>query len=189
MPTAPTASGGTPARRAEQAGTEHDQACGQPVAILVAGEETGGRFALVRVTARRGWEPPRHLHRREDETLCVLAGDLTCYVGGEPRPVPVGTCVYLPRGLEHGFVVESDEATILHVFTPAGYEGAIRELAMAAPSSTAPPPAAGLPDVERLVTVAARYGCEITGPPLAPGLFGEFADNPGTAVDKSEVFP
>ncbi len=140
---------------------------GQLVTFLLTGEETGGRFALVRATARRGGEPPCHLHRREDETLCVLAGDLTCYVGGEPRSVLAGTCVYLPRGLEHGFVVESDEATILHLFTPAGYEGAIRELGMAAPSNTASPAAAGLPDVERLVTVAARYGCEITGPPLA----------------------
>ena len=138
---------------------------GQLVTFLLTGEETGGRFALVRATARRGCEPPCHLHRREDETLCVLAGDLTCHIGGEPRPVRAGTCLYLPRGLEHGFVVESDEATILHLFTPAGYEGAIRELGMVASSNTAPPAAAGLPDVERLVTVAARYGCEITGPP------------------------
>ncbi len=156
---------------------------GQLVTFLLTGEETGGRFALVRATARRGWEPPCHLHRREDETLCVLAGDLTCYVGGEPRTVLAGTCVYLPRGLEHGFVVESDEATILHLFTPAGYEGAIRELGTVA-SPNGPRHALATPDIERLVTVAARYGCEITGPPLAPGLFGEFADNPGTAVDK-----
>ena len=141
---------------------------GQLVTFLLTGEETGGRFALVRATARRGWEPPCHLHRREDETLCVLAGEVTCYIGGEPRPVLAGTCVYLARGLEHGFVVESDEATILHLFTPAGYEGAIRELGMVASSNTAPPAVAGLPDVERLVTVAARYGCEITGPPLHP---------------------
>ena len=141
---------------------------GQLVTFLLTGEETGGHFALVRATARRGWEPPCHLHRREDETLCVLAGDLTCYVGGESQPVLAGMCIYLPRGLEHGFVVESDEATLLHLFTPAGYEGAIRELGMVASPNTAPPAAAGLPDVERLITVAARYGCEITGPPLRP---------------------
>ena len=138
---------------------------GQLVTFLLTGEETGGQLALLRATVRRGREPPLHLHRREDETLCVLGGELTCYVGGEARPVPAGRCVYLPRGVEHGFVVESGEATILHLFTPAGYEGAIRELGAVASSNTSAPGLAAPPDVERLVTVAARYGCEITGPP------------------------
>jgi quercetin dioxygenase-like cupin family protein len=109
---------------------------GQLVTFLLTSEETGGRLALVRAMAQRGGEPPCHLHRREDETLCVLAGHLTCYVGGEPRPALMGTCVYLPCGLEHGFVVESDEATLLHLLTPTGYEGAIRELGMVASSNT-----------------------------------------------------
>ena len=147
---APTAPVGRDLRRA---GDEQPRALGPRAAILVAGEETGGRLAIVETVELRGAEPPRHCHHWEDEALYVLGGELAVCLGAEWRRVPAGQAVLLPRGLEHGFAVVGEEARVLTVLTPAGFEGFYRELTGAAS------------DLERLVATAARYGCEITGPP------------------------
>jgi hypothetical protein len=66
----------------------------------------------------------------------------------------------LPRGIEHYYVVESDPARLLVVVTPAGLERCLEEV-----RST------GRMTVERLITIAARYGVTITGPAPEPHRF------------------
>ena len=124
--------------------------------VLVGGAETGGRLAIVEEVLWRGAELPRHLHHWEDEALYVLDGELAICLGGEWRRVPVGAAILLPSGIEHAVAVAGAAARVLTVLTPAGFEGFYRELAGAAA------------DLDRLVAVAARYGCEITGPPGRP---------------------
>ena len=68
-----------------------------------------GRVALLERVERRGEEPPRHLHTREDEIVYVLAGELTYYVDEKTQTATAGTWVFLPRGMEQTFTVESDE--------------------------------------------------------------------------------
>ncbi len=130
-------------------------------AVLVAGEETEGRFALVETVEVRGSEPPSHLHHREDVALYVLNGAVDVWVAGRWSEAPAGAAVFVPRHVEHAFVVTTGVARVLTLFVPAGFEGFYREVG-----------AAGLrhPDAERLVTAAARYGCEIAGP--APATRG-----------------
>ena len=124
--------------------------------ILIGGAETGGRLAIVEEVIRRGAELPRHLHHWEDEALYVLDGELAVCLGGEWRRVPAGGAVLLSRGVEHAVAVVGAAARVLTVLTPAGFEGFYRELTDATP------------DLDRLVATAARYGCEITGPPSVP---------------------
>ena len=124
------------------------------VTVLVAGEATGGRLVLLATRETTGSEPPRHLHDHEDEIVYVLAGTLTFWVGDEARRVAAGDCLLLPRGIEHGYAVESGEARLLVVLAPAGLAG---YLDLAAAGN-------GEADVERLVTAAARHGIAITGP-------------------------
>lgn len=128
--------------------------------VLIPGEETGGRFALVQTVEVRGGEPPRHRHEREDEILHVLDGELHVWIAGAWVEAPAGSTVVLPRGVEHGFVVAADRTRLLTALSPAGFEGFYRETAaMSNPI-----------DLDRLVATAARYGCEITGPsPREPG--------------------
>jgi quercetin dioxygenase-like cupin family protein len=123
------------------------------ITVLVAGEETAGRCGLVQTVEERSGFAPRHLHHLEDETLYVLEGSLSVWVSGEWVEVPAGTAMFLPRGAEHAFVAATEKARVLSFFAPAGFERFYREMA-----------ATGLLDVERLITIAARYGCEITGP-------------------------
>jgi quercetin dioxygenase-like cupin family protein len=140
------------------------------VAVLVRGEETAGRCGLVETVEERGAQPPRHLHHSEDETLYVIEGSLSVWVAGEWVEAPAGTALFLPRGIEHALLARSEKARVLSFFAPAGFEGFHVEMATMGPL-----------DVERLVTTAARYGCEIAGPtPERPMV--EAAGGGGEAV-------
>ena len=137
----------------------------RPTAILLTAERTNGQCSVVLGTERPGSEPPRHRHQHEDETCYVLAGTLTYHVGDELLQASAGTCVFLPRGIDHTFVVHSPEARVLTFYTPGGFEGYVREMSVPHPGAGAHAGAAH--EVERMIAVAARYGCEITGPPPA----------------------
>ena len=143
-------------RDARATPTPHDP----DLVVLVDGAATAGRLALLALTVTRGQEPPSHRHHWEDEALYVLAGALRVRVAGEWATVAAGAAVFLPRGVEHAFVVATPVARLLVALAPAGFEGCYRELGGASALS-----------LERLVATAARYGCEITGPPPidAPG--------------------
>lgn len=130
--------------------------------VLVSGEDTGRRFAVVETFACRGAEPPRHMHSREDEFVYVLEGRVTFCRDGEPFDGPAGAWLFLPRGSEHTFAVESAYARLLVIVAPAGLEDSLDELDQSAP-------AADLLSVERLVAAAARYGVAITGPGTGKG--------------------
>jgi quercetin dioxygenase-like cupin family protein len=146
-------------------------------AVLVAGAETGDRFALIETVEEPGAEPPRHIHHREDEALYVLEGSLDVWIASRWVEVPAGAVVFLPRGVEHTFVA-TERARVLALVAPAGLEGFYRE-ADAARS-----------EVERLVATAARYGCEITGPvPARPetGVRQPALQTRVTGTDTEEV--
>jgi quercetin dioxygenase-like cupin family protein len=130
---------------------------GPRATVLLDGAQTGGRFALLELREVRGDEPPRHLHHWEDETLYVLDGELTVYFGDASLSAAAGTAVLLPRGVEHSYVVLSGSASMLALYAPSGFEGFFRELADGATGALA--------SLDRVISVAARYGCEITGPP------------------------
>ncbi|MBA3414577.1 MAG: cupin domain-containing protein [Chloroflexia bacterium] len=130
--------------------------------VLIAGEQTGGRFAVVEARVRQGADFPRHVHSREDELIFVLEGRVTFDRDGERLDGPAGTWLSLPRGCEHTFAVESAEARLLVVLSPAGLEHCQCE------ADTSDDATADQRGVERLVANAARYGVAITGPARPP---------------------
>ncbi len=133
--------------------------------FLATGEETGGRFSLVEELGRKGLsaEPPLHVHTREEESFYVIEGEMTAYVGDKVIYAPAGTFVVLPRGVPHRYEI-SEEVRLLNLITPAGFEGFFRELSEPARELTLPPRPEGPPDVARLLSTAAKYGCEILPP-------------------------
>jgi quercetin dioxygenase-like cupin family protein len=137
--------------------------------VLVNAEQTGGNYTLVEARELPGSEPPRHVHSREDEFVYVLEGRVTFERDGEWLDRPAGTWMFLPRGSEHAFTVQSDDTRLLVLLAPAGLEHCLREL------SRSDVPAADPQMVERLVSTMARYGVSITGPvPTSPGA-GSYA--------------
>ncbi len=139
--------------------TEPARRVRKPANILIAGEASGGQFAIVETHAAYGADPPCHIHSREDEVVYVLAGRALVQVGELFSSIGAGECLYLPRGCEHAILAESPEARLLLITLPAGIEGYYRELDLASDAEAA--------DVERLIAVAARYGLTITGPAMS----------------------
>jgi quercetin dioxygenase-like cupin family protein len=86
-----------------------------------AGELRGGpRLAFIEYTTRAGEEPPDHTHATEDEIFYVLKGELAFRCGDETFEVGVGGFIFLPRGLEHGYQIRSDnEVKLLVITSPA----------------------------------------------------------------------
>ena len=67
----------------------------------VTAASVNGAFSTIEATLPPGAMIPPHTHSREDECNLVLAGALTCDVGGEFGIAPVGAYVVKPRGVTH----------------------------------------------------------------------------------------
>jgi quercetin dioxygenase-like cupin family protein len=135
-------------------------ALGASATVLVGGTATGGKLALLEVRLGRGSTLPIHRHHWEDEIIYVLEGEVMFHVDGRRHPGTTGTCAFLPRGSEHSYAVESAEARLLVLVAPAGLERLYDEQHWFETQSS--------PHVEWLVTVGAKYGLEVTGPPPTP---------------------
>jgi quercetin dioxygenase-like cupin family protein len=138
---------------------------GQLMTFLATAEDTQGKFALIEAVARRGNNPPPHIHHREEETFYVLEGEMTFSVGGQTIKATPGTMVCLPREVAHSFVIDSEQVRMLILLTPAGFEGWFKEFSVPAPAMTLPPPVeVAYGDIQRMLESSARYGIEIVSP-------------------------
>ena len=95
---------------------------GSSAELKFAGEQSGGDWAVVEWRVRAGDEPPMHTHTREDETVYVLDGTITAYVGGEKIEVEAGSYAALPKNVPHAVMVHGEEARLLITLEPAGAE-------------------------------------------------------------------
>ena len=95
---------------------------GSSAELKLAGEQSGGDWAVVEWRVRAGDEPPVHSHTREDETVYVIDGAITAYVDGEHIEVEAGSYAALPKNVPHGLTVRGEEARLLVTLEPAGAE-------------------------------------------------------------------
>ena len=138
---------------------------GQLMTFLATAEDTQGRFALIEAIARRGNDPPPHIHRREEETVYVLEGEVTFSVGGQTIKATPGTMVCLPRDVAHSFVIDSEQLRMLILLTPAGLEGWFKEFGVPAPAMTLPSQVeVPYSDIQRMLETSPRYGLEFVLP-------------------------
>ena len=86
--------------------------------LIKLGECSHGRgIALVRFTARRGEEPPEHVHLSEDEVFYVISGRLTFVCGERIFPTDTGGTMVLPAGVPHTYRVDDNEEAVLLAIT------------------------------------------------------------------------
>lgn len=134
--------------------------------VLADKASTNGQFALVEQRAAHGFSPPVHVHQHEDQFFYVLEGELTVRLADDERRIGVGETAWLPRGISHTFRVETPEARLLEITTPAGFEQFHLDLSEPATELRIPDP--GPLDVEAMAAASARYGCDIVAPPMGP---------------------
>ena len=131
----------------------------EPQRLLVGGEHTNYEFALLEGGGRRGFGPPRHLHRHAEETFIVLSGELLIDVDGDQHTAGAGHVAVLRKNVPHTFIVLSEHARFLTLHTPAGFDEFVRHVSDLS---------AGGKDVDRatFAAVAAEHGIDILGPGL-----------------------
>jgi uncharacterized RmlC-like cupin family protein len=103
-----------------------------------------------------------HIHSREDELFHLLEGKIRYRIGASQFEAAADDTVFVPRGIPHGFIVTSPEpARYLIVYSPAGFEGFIRESSRPASSLGSPPDPYATPDpaeIQRVTTLLTKYG-------------------------------
>jgi quercetin dioxygenase-like cupin family protein len=121
--------------------------------FLLSGDATGRRFALVEHTIPpRALAAPLHTHEHEDEYSFVLAGRMGAQIGDDVVVVEAGELVLKPRGIPHAFWnAGEDEARVLEIISPAGFEQYFADLAPELAVEGEPDPAA-------LGAIRERYG-------------------------------
>jgi quercetin dioxygenase-like cupin family protein len=105
-----------------RAGRTVTHGSGTSTELKLAGEQSGGDWAVVEWRVHAGDEPPMHIHTREDETLYVLEGAITAYVGDEKIEVEAGSYAALPKNVPHGLTVRGEAVRLLVTLEPAGAE-------------------------------------------------------------------
>lgn len=130
--------------------------------VLVAGEETGGKATVMRMTAPAGTGSPPHTHAG-DELLYVLDGDVDVHIGGDVISAGPGATFAFPAGTLEWFEAGT-QATVLVTYTPGGIDKFFAEVGEPAATRTLPPPSDSPPDFERIAQAAGKYGLTIEAP-------------------------
>jgi quercetin dioxygenase-like cupin family protein len=155
--------------RPDDPGLLHLAVVGDTYTVLISGEQTAGRYAMLDMLIPPGGGPPPHRHGF-DESFRVLEGSIEVSLVGE-TPIRLGEddTVNIPGGAAHSFRNASDApARLLCTVVPSGLERFFAEFADVVPTRTSPAPE--LTDAERAERLrrsaerAADYGFEILPP-------------------------
>lgn len=107
--------------------------------VIAYASETNGAFSLVKNVMRKGFEPPLHVHTREDESNFILKGEIQFTVGDKTIRAKAGDYIHLPKNVPHTFKLLTDTAETLLVITPGGFEEMFVECSRPAPATELPP--------------------------------------------------
>ena len=130
----------------------------------------GHAMSVVEFVGPRGFGPPLHCHRTEDELFVILEGHMVFRSGDLEVEGHTGAHAFLPAGEPHTFQVLSETARFTNVTasreTVPEFDEMVAALGEAIDSPTLPVP--GPIDPARVAEVCAAHGIDILGPPPAP---------------------
>jgi quercetin dioxygenase-like cupin family protein len=101
---------------------------GMLMSQMAGNADNNGAFDVIIAKARRGTEPPPHVHSREDEFMYLLSGEMKAYVDNEVFTETAGECTFLPRQKPHALRIVSDEIHVLLVIIPGRFHEAINKM-------------------------------------------------------------
>ena len=131
------------------------RAYGQELTVHLGSTDTGGKYSVFTDLTPPGGGPPPHYHDDEDEWFFVLAGRVEFFLDKVWAEVPVGTTVFVPKGVVHTFRNPGDQPLrMLIQVAPAGFENFY---ARSAEEFAKPGP----PDMKRLTEISAEHGIHI----------------------------
>lgn len=141
------------------------------LATIKATAGDSGSLSAVEVFAGKGFGPPLHCHRDEDELVVVLDGEVAFRSGDTEINASAGACAYLPHGIPHTFQVLSETARMLSVTASVAGAPQFDQMfaAMGTPAAEPVPPMGPVEvDPGELALINANHGVDILGPPPGP---------------------
>jgi quercetin dioxygenase-like cupin family protein len=131
---------------------------GDVYTLLLSGEQTGGRFALIHSVVSPGFGPPPHLHENEDETFYILSGEVAYFVDGKEHRTVAGTAVHVPRNVPHYFRNQGTvPAAFLVEVHPAGnFDQYLKTVGTPLPADYVAPAVSAPPTPEHIAKVMAH---------------------------------
>ncbi len=135
---------------------------GLPTWIRASAAETNGGLSLIDQVIPAGFESPWHVHHEEDESFFIIEGAMTVVVGDRSVTLNAGDFGFGPRGIPHGFRIESSKpARVLLMTNGGGFAAFIEEASV--PADNAMPPEPDPADLPKLLACAERHGIGILG--------------------------
>ena len=96
--------------------------------ILATADTTGGALSIMDQVMPKGSGPPPHVHPRLHEYFYLLDGDISYQLGDRVLAASAGAFVSIPAATVHAFVVDSETARVLNLYTPGGFTEQVSEL-------------------------------------------------------------
>jgi mannose-6-phosphate isomerase-like protein (cupin superfamily) len=128
------------------------RAFGEEITIHLSGADTGGQFTMWTEITPPGGGPPPHYHLREEEWFFPLDGRVEFFRDNVWTEVPVGSVVFIPRGVVHAFRNPGDKPLRMLLHTaPSGFEIFFARCA----EEFAKP---GAPNMPRIIEISAEHG-------------------------------
>ncbi len=133
--------------------------------FLAVKDETDGKYGLWEAIVPPGGGTPPHLHRNEEEGFYIVSGTVTVYGEGLEVETSAGSFVHLPANSTHWFRNNSAQnAKMIVVVAPGGMEAMFKETGRLATDPTAPIPPIDEEEIQKLLSIAPKYGIEISVP-------------------------
>jgi quercetin dioxygenase-like cupin family protein len=126
--------------QADNPNAPHIGLVGDTYTILLAGQDTAGRFCLVDMHIPPGGGPPPHRHDFE-ETFVVVEGAIEATFRGVKSVAQAGQTIHIPANAPHQFRNVSDRpARLLCICSPAGQEEFFVQVGVPVATRTTAPP-------------------------------------------------
>jgi quercetin dioxygenase-like cupin family protein len=105
--------------------------------VKASGEATSNSLAVVEMRLPAGFAPPPHVHHNEDEAFYLISGQIEAQIGEQRFTASQGAFLWLPRDVQHGFIVTGDQpCTILTITTPSGFERFVADVGSSTDQTT-----------------------------------------------------
>ena len=166
---------------------------GSLLSFLASSEQTGGGVSMLVAHARRGSEPPAHVHHREHELYYMLEGEIDFFCEGADRVLTArpGDSVFLPQEKAHALSFRTPEVRMLAVLhatgsLPVGIEPYLVKMATGPASSmdlpeNAPQYATVSPEeLAKATQLAASFGVSFLSPEETARRLPMFAEHAGS---------
>ena len=108
--------------------------------VMASAATTGNALTVLDQLMPRHGGPPLHVHERWHEYFYLLEGEIRFQIDGDVQAATAGALVSIPPNTPHGFVVVSETARVLNLYTPGGFDEQISMQAVPATTLTLPPP-------------------------------------------------